>query len=186
MAGPRESAIHALMMIESAVPALMGLFLNVNAGVLLTAIAALAHEATAAWDVAYAEPRRRVTPNEQHVHSFLEVIPFMGTAFLLVLHWDQARALVRAGDARPRFALQLKREPLPPGYLAAVVAAFVALIAVPYGEEFWRCYRANPTLAARPEPSEARTPTERLPEDSSARARAHIGSPGRPGRPLVE
>ena len=34
--GPRESAIHALMMTEAGIPATLGLFLEVNAGVLAT------------------------------------------------------------------------------------------------------------------------------------------------------
>ena len=49
-------------------------------GLLATAIGAVAaHSATAYWDQAYAEPRRRVTPVKQHVHSLLEVSPIMAT-----------------------------------------------------------------------------------------------------------
>jgi len=48
----------------------MGLFLDVNALVLaLMIISFFVHEGTAYWDVVYAEARREVTPNEQHVHS---------------------------------------------------------------------------------------------------------------------
>jgi hypothetical protein len=54
------------MFAETGVPVLLGLFCEVNAGVLGTAIGAVAtHSATAYWDQAYAEPRRRVTPLEQ-------------------------------------------------------------------------------------------------------------------------
>ena len=61
-AGPRESALHSLMFAETGVPVLLGLFCEVNAGVLATAAGAVAaHSATAYWDQAYAEPRRRVT-----------------------------------------------------------------------------------------------------------------------------
>ncbi len=73
-AGAYESLLHLLMLAEAGVPSMLGLFLEVNAGVLATAYAALAaHEVTAFWDVAYAETRRRVTPTEQHVRSYLEV-----------------------------------------------------------------------------------------------------------------
>ncbi len=162
-AGTHESAVHALMLLQSGLPTLMGLFLNVNAGVLLTAIAAaLVHEATAFWDVAYAEPRRKVTPNEQHIHSFLEVIPFVGTAFLAVLHWEQARALVGAGDEPARFALQLKRPPLPRRYVAGILTAWAASGLLPYAEEFWRCLRARKSLAPLPKPAVAATPTLRV------------------------
>ena len=51
----------------------------------------------------YAESRREVMPNEQHIHGMLENIPLMAASFLTVLHWDQARALVGEGGERPRF-----------------------------------------------------------------------------------
>ena len=60
-AGPRESALHSLMFAETGVPVLLGLFCEVNAGVIATAAGAVAtHSATAYWDQSYAEPRRRV------------------------------------------------------------------------------------------------------------------------------
>jgi hypothetical protein len=164
-AGTRESAIHALMLTEAGLPALMGLFLEVNAGVLLAGGAAfLAHEATAMWDVSYAEPRRRVTPAEQHIHSFLEVVPLMALSFLAALHWDQARALVGAGGGPARFALRPKRPPLPRRYVGGVLAGIVAFGVLPYAEEFRRCYRIDRNLAARPEPPLPATPTLRAPD----------------------
>jgi hypothetical protein len=147
-AGTHESAIHAMMMSEAGVPALMGLFLEVNAGVLLATLGALGvHQATAAWDVAYADDRREVTPTEQHVHGLLEQVPLMATSFLFILHWDQARALFGIGDERPRFRPQPKQRPLSRGYVAGLLAAIGGLIVVPYGEELWRCRRAARHLA---------------------------------------
>ena len=64
----------------------------------LTYASLVVHELTAIIDVAYADGRREVTPTEQHVHGFLERVPLMATAFLSVLHWDQARSLVGAGE----------------------------------------------------------------------------------------
>lgn len=149
--GPLESAIHGLMMTEIGLPVLAGLFLDVNALVLGAMVATFfAHEATAAWDVSYAETRREVTPTEQHVHSFLEVLPFMTVSFLLILHWDQALALVGRGPEPARFTLRLKRPPLSPRYVAGILGAVGAFIALPYAEEFVRCYRAQPTLAPLP------------------------------------
>jgi len=149
-AGPRESAIHLLMLAEAGIPSLLGLFVDVNAGVLLTAFGAMAaHEATAIWDVAYAEPRRRVTPSEQHVHSFLEVGPLMAVMLLSVLHWDQTRALVGRGPGRAEFGFRAKRRPLGPKYVAGVLVAITLAGVVPYLEELWRCWRARPTLAAQ-------------------------------------
>jgi hypothetical protein len=50
---------------------------------------------------------------EQHVHSFLEMIPLMVGAFVVVLHWPQFLALFGMGDESPRFTLEWKPEPLP-------------------------------------------------------------------------
>jgi len=144
-AGTHESIIHALQMTEGGIPALLGLFLEVNAGVLATTYTAFwVHYGTAFWDVKYAESSpREVTPNEQHIHGLLEVVPLMATSFLTVLHWDQARALFRLGHERPRFRPELKRRPLPANYIAALGAAIAASIVLPYGEEIWRCRRAE-------------------------------------------
>ncbi len=142
-AGATESALHAAMMLEGGVPALLGLFCEVNAGVLGVTYATLAsHELTAVWDVAYADGRREVTPTEQHVHGFLERVPLMATVLLTVLHWDQARSVFGVAG-RPDWQLKPKRKPLSLRYRAGVLAAVTALVAVPYGEELVRCLRAD-------------------------------------------
>ena len=93
-AGARESMIHALMMTEAGIPVTLGLFCEINPGVLAICAGALAaHGLTAYWDVSYAEERRQVTPVEQHIHSVLEMAPVMATGFLAALYWDQVRAL---------------------------------------------------------------------------------------------
>ena len=59
------------------------LFLAVKAGLLLAFILfILLHHAVAFADVRYANHMRVVTPVEQMVHSFLEILPI--TAFLLI------------------------------------------------------------------------------------------------------
>lgn len=153
-AGVEESAIHALMMAESAVPTTLALFLEVNAGVLAAVLGAFGlHQATAAWDVACADGQRRVTPTEQHIHGLLEQGPAMATAFLVVLHWDQARALFGAGRERPVFALQAKRRPLSRRYRIGLLASMTALSAVPYAEELWRCLKARRDTQVEPGPA---------------------------------
>jgi hypothetical protein len=141
--GPTESAIHAAMMLEGGLPAMLGLFCEVNAGVLALTYGTLAvHELTAIWDVAYADGRREVTPTEQHVHGFLERVPLMATVMLTVLHWDQAQSLFsRQGD--PDWRIRTKFRRLSVRYRAGVLGAVGALIALPYGEELVRCLRAG-------------------------------------------
>lgn len=165
--GTRESMIHSLMMAETGVPMMLGLFCEVNAGVLATAAGSLGvHSATAYWDVSYAEERRRVTPGEQHAHSLLEVAPLMATGFLFALHWDQARAMVGADRTKADFRLRLKRrDPLSWRTRAVLLTAVGLFGALPYAEEMWRCARARPTLRAQPVPDTPPTGTLRIPAD---------------------
>src|SRR5437660_574873 len=86
-AGARESMIHAAVMLEGGLPTMLGLFCEVNAGVLAITYTTLGlHELTAIWDVAYADGRREVTPTEQHIHGFLERVPLMAEVLLTVPH----------------------------------------------------------------------------------------------------
>jgi hypothetical protein len=174
-AGPRESAIHSLMFAETGVPVLLGLFCEINAGVLATAAGAVAaHSATAYWDQAYAEPRRQVTPVEQHVHSLLEVSPVMATFLITALHWDQAEALAGQGRQLPRFRPRLKRrDPLSATTRVTLLAAITAFGVLPYAEELLRCWRANPRLSPLPDPPEPATDTLRVPGGEQASGGHH-------------
>jgi hypothetical protein len=174
-AGSRESAIHALMMTEAGLPTMLGLFFEPDAGVLAAATASLAaHEATAVWDVTYAESRRKVTPAEQHVHSLLEVVPLMATASLAALHWDQALAMVGRGPAKADFRLRPKAKPLSSKTRISILAAVTVFAGLPYLEELVRCLRVSRSLRSRPEAPEASepTPTLRIPEAADERTGA--------------
>jgi len=148
-AGWKESVIHLLMFGEMALPLLMCLFLEINALVFAVMIAAfIAHEATALWDVSYAIERRYVSPLEQHVHSFLEMIPLTAGSFIAVLHWPQFIALFGFGSEAPRFAIEWKSEPVPAVYIFAVLGAALLFELLPYLEELWRGLRAAKTGTA--------------------------------------
>lgn len=155
--GLREAALHYLMITVVGVPILLGLLLEINALViLLMVLAYFAHLAMALYDVSYAVTKRTVTPIEQHVHSFLEVLPFMAVSFVVCLYWGQAQALIGLGSESADFGLRLKDPPLPASYLVTVIAAVVVLLGLPYGEEVWRCYRAARRVGkATAEPSAA-------------------------------
>ncbi|MEV4441012.1 diguanylate cyclase [Streptomyces sp. NPDC049577] len=144
--GTRESAIHALMMAEVGVPITLTLLCEVNPLLLTVQLGAAAcHEATALWDVRTAvRSDRDVRPVEQHIHSFLESLPFAAMASLMCLHHDQVRSLLRGGRDDPRaWRLVPRRKPLPAGYLAAIALAVGVCVALPYGEELRRCVRAG-------------------------------------------
>ena len=108
----------------------------------------LAHQVIALWDVSYAVTRRYVSPIEQHVHSFLEMIPLMAGSFIAVLHWPQFIALFGFGSDAARFAIEWKSEPLPVVYIFAVLGAALLLELLPYLEELWRGLRATKAKTA--------------------------------------
>jgi hypothetical protein len=143
-AGWKESIFHLVMFGEAAVPLLMCLFLEINALTFAVMIVAfIAHEVTALWDVSFAIARRYISPIEQHVHSFLEMIPLMAGAFVAVLHWPQLLALFGLGSEAARFDMAWKQDPLPVGYIVAVLSASLFLELLPYVEELVRGLRAR-------------------------------------------
>jgi hypothetical protein len=144
--GTKESLIHLLMLTEASAPLLAALYLEVTPPVLaLMIVALLLHEVTALWDVSYAVKHRDVSPVEQHVHSFLEMMPLMAVSLIAALHWPKLLELfgLRRGSGEPW--LRLKERSLPRHYRSADLAADLALEFAPYLEEFWRTLRARPT-----------------------------------------
>jgi len=143
-AGAPESLLHLLMFAELGVPLLAVLLLEVNALLfVLMVLAFVLHELTSWWDVRYAQRRREVSPLEQHVHSFLELLPLVGILLLAVLHPGQVQALFGLGAEAPRFELAWKDPPLPAVYIAGVLIAVVLFSALPYLEELVRGMRVR-------------------------------------------
>lgn len=141
--GAKESLIHLLMFVEVGLPVLACLFLRINALVIAVMVVCFfIHELTALWDVSYATTARVVTVLEQHVHSFLEMIPLMAIIAVVALHWPQAAALVGAGPEAADFSLAWKDTPLPAGYLATILLVILFFEILPYLEELWRGWRS--------------------------------------------
>jgi hypothetical protein len=131
--------MHLLMLTEAAIPVLAGLFLEITSPVIALMIASfLLHDMTALWDVSYAVTLREVTPIEQHVHSFLEMVPLMAVAFVCVLHWPQVLALFGIGREKADWSLRLKSRPLPWRYVTSMLGTMAALEWGPYLEELTR------------------------------------------------
>jgi hypothetical protein len=142
--GTKESVVHALMMTEAGIPVLMGLLARINPLVLsVMGGAAAAHSATALYDVTLAVEEREVRPVEQHIHSFLEVLPLSGLAFTACLHSDEVRATLRGGHGPYDWRLLPKDRPLSAAYLAGLGVVIGAGVVLPYAEELRRCVRAQ-------------------------------------------
>ena len=142
--GPKESAIHLLMFAEMAVPTLAAIVLEINSLVFAIMIVSfMLHEATALWDVSYANATRGISPFEQHVHSFLEMLPLMGLVMIATLHWEQFLALFGLGHEAARWDLALKERPLPWPYVLTMLTAVLLFEVLPYLEELARTVRRN-------------------------------------------
>lgn len=140
--GIGETFIHLLMFAEVAVPLVAALLLEINALVILLMIGGfILHQATALWDVSFAIDKRRITPIEQHIHSFLEMLPLMAAVIVITIHHSQFLALLGLGHEAPRFELRWKAEPLSWPYLITFFSAVLLFEILPYLEELLRGWR---------------------------------------------
>lgn len=142
--GPKESLIHLLMLAEVGLPIVAGLFLEITSPILALMIASwFLHDTTALWDVHYAVTAREVTPVEQHVHSFLEMLPLMAIGFVGVLYWPNLAGLLGIGGRRPDWSIRLKRDKLPRHYAPIVLGLTVLLEWLPYLTELGLGLKGN-------------------------------------------
>ena len=136
--GTTESILHLVQFSLVGIPVTAALFLDVNAGYfLVTFILLVLHHVAAAVDLVYSNPKRRVAPREQMVHSFLEIMPIAAFMLLAVLHWPQFLALLGLGAEPPIFAPETRF--LPFSLTLVILSAAVLLNLLPYLEELWRC-----------------------------------------------
>lgn len=132
-AGAPESIMHLLMGLEAGCAFTFALFCETTKTSVAAAFAAaLVHELTTIWDVAYTVPRREIKPREHHTHSFLEVLPFCIAAAMAVRPQAGAQGL----------KLRAQRPSL--GTIVTVYGAAAAFGFVPHLEELARCLRSAP------------------------------------------
>jgi hypothetical protein len=143
--GVKEALIHWLMLVEIGVPILLGLFFEVNALILLIMLIGLiVHYATGLWDLYYAyESPRAITPLEQHIHSYQEMLPITGFAMIVLINWEQFLALLGGGNQAADFTLRYKSILWESGYAPVMLAVIFCCVILPYGEELLRCVRAR-------------------------------------------
>jgi hypothetical protein len=134
--GSHESALHLLQTAEIGLPVLVFLFLATNALALaVMAAGVFAHTVTSWRDVKFAAQLRHVSPGEQYVHSFLNVLPWIALALVAILHWSVVVAMFDpaiASDWQPRW----RRPPFASEVLFAVLAASLLFGALPGALEF--------------------------------------------------
>ncbi len=130
--GATESRLHVLLFALVALPVMLLLAFEITALTLaVMAISLLAHQAVALWDTSYSQPRRFISPIEQQVHGFLELVPLFALTIVAVLEWEAVRTPV--WQAKLRGSL--------PEHAALVWAALAGGLSLIL-EEWWRCRRA--------------------------------------------
>ena len=98
---------------------------------MLTVVVAM-HSALSYADIRYTQPRRYISPLEQHAHGYMDVLPVVAVGLLLVLSWHDIWS-------KP-WHLQLDDNPLDLRKLA-LLGSFAVVAGVPVIEEFWRAWK---------------------------------------------
>jgi hypothetical protein len=95
----------------------------------------VAHTATSWRDVKFAVQLRHISPGEQYVHSFLNVLPWVALALVAILHWPVVVAMFDpaiASDWKPHW----RQPPFDGGIVFAVLASSLLFGALPGVLEF--------------------------------------------------
>jgi hypothetical protein len=131
--GSGESWFHVLQFLT--------LLITIAAGTLFEAavlpfgvmvVAVLAHSVLAHLDVSYTDGRRYISPFEQLLHGFMDVLPIVAVAIYGVLHWQR----IGAGLAGDQWVLLR-----PDAVRVGLLASFVLLAGLPILEELVRTLR---------------------------------------------
>jgi hypothetical protein len=101
---------------------------------LLMLVAVLTHSVLAFVDVSYTSGRRYISPFEQQVHGYLDVIPLIAVCLFGALHWSQPQAGATAFVLDDGFVA---------GKPAVLLLSFAVLAGVPVIEELIRALRAR-------------------------------------------
>jgi hypothetical protein len=131
--GTPESWLHLWQFAALLIAFSAAVLLNINAivfGILVVLV--IAHGVLVHLDVSYTDGRRHISPIEQRVHGFMDVLPLVAVALIGVLHWPE----ITASPSAPIFSLQ------PPDVgRVLLVGSFAVLSGVPILEELARTYR---------------------------------------------
>ena len=145
--GRVESSLHVVQYLQIVAGVALVVLLEVTSLVLVVVIAlALLHLATGYLDIAYTTGRREISPLEQHVHSYMEMLPPFATALLVIVYWSAFAAIFNGDNAD--WTIARRQQPLPTGAIAAVAIGF-ALAGLAIAEEYVRCARHRAAMDRR-------------------------------------
>jgi hypothetical protein len=147
--GPYEPLLHLVLISLAGFPILLGLFLEINAPILVVMILCLlAHEAVGYVDVRWATHRRGIPPFEQRLHDYLAAVPFAALSLIIVLHWQELVLLVTQPVEALTQPIRLRTPPLPVGIVAGILLIVFVGNVLPFIEEFARALRHRARVAS--------------------------------------
>ena len=127
--GLRESRLHLAQIAILALAATLWLSFRPSPAVFAMFLAlVILHAVTGYWDTRVAYPKRAIRPVEQHVHSILDIAPWIAAG---AIYWSMPSEAYGS-------AFMLHPRPLALWLFAFVPALF--LTGVPAVHEFWRCW----------------------------------------------
>ena len=131
--GSKESWLHLLQFGSLLIAFAAAVLMNLNAivfGIIVALV--IAHSVLAHVDVSYTDGRRHISPIEQFVHGFMDVLPLVAVALIGVLHWPE----ITASPSSPIFSPR----PADLGRML-LVGSFAVMAGVPILEELARTRR---------------------------------------------
>jgi hypothetical protein len=141
--GRHESLLHLLQTVEIGVPMLVFLSAATTALTLTLMVLGVAAHAITSWrDLTYASQLRCIPPVEQYLHSFLNVLPWVALALVVILHWPVAQALL--DPALPAdWSLRLRSPAFDGRIVFAILLASGVFAILPGGLELVRTQAAR-------------------------------------------
>jgi hypothetical protein len=100
----------------------------------IVAASGIAHLLLSYFDVRYTERLRYISPFEQHIHAFLDVIPLAAIAVWVVLEWSQGRE---------SWSIALREPMLSATQITLLLVSVCVVAGGPILEEFVRTMRAR-------------------------------------------
>lgn len=147
--GIKESIYHAIMGVQVGIPVFLGLYFEINVTVFLIMFLVLIfHEWVAHHDVAYAANVRKITILEVHVHSFLEVLPFIIVALIAIINWHNFVDFITFNWSG-HMGIELKQKPISSRYITGYFAMMMIADVAPFCEELLRCWRNRHLIKPR-------------------------------------
>jgi magnesium-transporting ATPase (P-type) len=135
--GAIETWLHIAQFVTIAIVFFGAVFLEPTlASIALLGTMVVLHLVLSYIDVAYTLPKRHISPLEQHVHGFLDVLPLVAVCLLAILGLSEPQSTTG-------FAMRSHDQAT--GKVAVLIGSFIVLAGIPVIEEHLRTIARTPS-----------------------------------------